>query len=196
MGDQVVEEWAAETATHYLVSLGDRWLHVQGVVKVARHIGCILSSSEHGLLIAAAYLHDIGYAPDLRLTGFHPLDGAQFVESQGYYRLACLIAHHSGARFEAKLRGLHKELHHFPLEQSALLAALNYCDMMVGPSGQFVDLPGRFLDVQQRYGLNHIVSCAFRRALPSLKVDVSQTKRRLMAHGIAQENVALLLRRQ
>ncbi len=28
-------------------------------------------------LVAAAYLHDIGYAPELAITGFHPLDGAR-----------------------------------------------------------------------------------------------------------------------
>jgi hypothetical protein len=27
-------------------------------------------------LVAAAWLHDIGYAPELAKTGFHPLDGS------------------------------------------------------------------------------------------------------------------------
>ena len=58
------------------------------------------------LLIAAAYLHDIGYAPELEDTGFHPLDGARWLRAQGQERLACLVAHHSGAWFEAEARGL------------------------------------------------------------------------------------------
>jgi hypothetical protein len=29
------------------------------------------------MLVAAAILHDVGYAPDLATTGFHPLDAAR-----------------------------------------------------------------------------------------------------------------------
>jgi len=34
-------------------------------------------------LVCADWLHDIGYAPALVATGFHPLDGARFLESVG-----------------------------------------------------------------------------------------------------------------
>ncbi|ETB45481.1 phosphohydrolase, partial [Mycobacterium avium 10-5560] len=58
-------------------------------------------------LVAAAWLHDIGYAPSVRRTGFHPLDGAEFVRSAGFGKLvASLVAFHTGAHVEASERGL------------------------------------------------------------------------------------------
>jgi HD superfamily phosphodiesterase len=31
------------------------------------------------LLEAAAWLHDIGYSPEIAVSGFHPLDGARYL---------------------------------------------------------------------------------------------------------------------
>lgn len=42
-----------------------------------------MSENDRDLLVAAAWLHDIGYAPELRDTGFHPLDGARHLEALG-----------------------------------------------------------------------------------------------------------------
>ena len=67
-------------------------------------------------LIAAAFLHDIGYAPELAMTGFHPLDGARFVRAHGEERIARIVAHHSGARLEAELRGIDGYCDEFPFE--------------------------------------------------------------------------------
>jgi HD superfamily phosphodiesterase len=53
-----------------------RWRHVRSVARRARWAAKELSLSDD--LVAAAWLHDIGYAPDLAETGFHPLDGAAF----------------------------------------------------------------------------------------------------------------------
>jgi hypothetical protein len=65
----------------------------------------VLPAEERETLIAAAWLHDIGYAPALAKTGFHPLDGARHLEALGVdRRLCCLVAHHSGATFEAEER--------------------------------------------------------------------------------------------
>jgi hypothetical protein len=44
--------------------------------------------------------------PSLNRLGFHPVDGARFLRGLGQERLACLVAHHSRARFEAEERGL------------------------------------------------------------------------------------------
>jgi hypothetical protein len=35
------------------------------------------------VLVAAAWVHDIGYAPELLATGFHPLDGARYLTGLG-----------------------------------------------------------------------------------------------------------------
>src|SRR6266705_2570551 len=55
-----------------------RWRHVQGVAARARSLAPILGSDAH-LLEAAAWLHDIGYVPDLATTGLHSLDGARYL---------------------------------------------------------------------------------------------------------------------
>ena len=61
--------------------------------------------------MAAAWLHDIGYAPGLQQTGFHPIDGALHLRSAGWPDAMCdLVAHHSGSRFVAAARHLAAEL--------------------------------------------------------------------------------------
>jgi len=61
-----IEEWAAAEAEHLLSPLGDRWKHVRAVGERARSVAAILDREDRHYLVAAAYLHDIGYAPDLR----------------------------------------------------------------------------------------------------------------------------------
>lgn len=63
---------AAELAESVLPPLGNRWLHTQAVAARAREVSAAVSEDERDLLVAAAWLHDIGYAPELRETGFHP----------------------------------------------------------------------------------------------------------------------------
>ena len=91
-------------------------------------------------LVAAAYLHDIGYAPDLAVTGFHPLDGGRFVRAQGHELLARLVAHHSGGRREAELRGIDGYCEEFPFGDGPLDHALTFCDLTTGPNGAPVSL--------------------------------------------------------
>lgn len=63
------------------------------------------------LLVAAAWQHDIGYATELAVTGFHPLDGARYVQgARAPDRLTNLVAQHSCAVVEARLRGLDGEM--------------------------------------------------------------------------------------
>jgi HD superfamily phosphodiesterase len=125
---------------------------VLGVVDRAHRIRGILEPTEGDVLLAAAYLHDIGYAPELARTGFHPLDGARYVRSRGHERLACLVAHHSGARYEAEERGLELELGEFPAEDTLVARALTYCDLTTGPDGRQVEARARLADVVVRYG--------------------------------------------
>ena len=69
------------------------------------HSGGHPRPQDRAYFVAAAYLHDIGYAPELRRTGLHQLDGARYIRSHGAERVARLVAHHSEARFEIRLRG-------------------------------------------------------------------------------------------
>jgi hypothetical protein len=49
--------WAAGYAEELLTPLGDRWAHVQGVVRQAQDVFAILPAEEREILVAAAYLH-------------------------------------------------------------------------------------------------------------------------------------------
>jgi hypothetical protein len=160
--------WAEAEASVLLSGLGDRWRHVQAVAARAHEAGRVLDADDRAVLIAAAWLHDVGYAPRLAVTGFHALDGARYVRGLGQERIAGLVAYHSGAHVEAALRGLSAELAEFPDEASDTTAALAYCDMQTGPRGEAMPLDGRIADVERRYGADHVVSRSLRLAQPEL----------------------------
>src|SRR5258705_10740861 len=69
-------EAARDLAEELLVPLGDRWRHTVAVAGRAAEIRAAVMARDAELLVAVAWLHDIGYAPAARVTGFHPLDGA------------------------------------------------------------------------------------------------------------------------
>ncbi|MGH3588381.1 MAG: HD domain-containing protein, partial [Pseudonocardia sp.] len=54
-----------------------RWAHSRGVAGQAVALGRLVPAHAD-VLEAAAWLHDIGYASPLAVTGFHPLDGARY----------------------------------------------------------------------------------------------------------------------
>ncbi|MGW4116408.1 HD domain-containing protein [Actinosynnema sp. NPDC004786] len=104
--------WAFKLAAHLLAGpLPRRWAHVQGVAARAGSVSALFSDSDASTLEEAAVLHDIGYAPNLALTGFHPLDGAGYLRDSGYPKSLCaLVAYHSCSYREAELRAMVNEL--------------------------------------------------------------------------------------
>lgn len=144
----------------------------------AAGLGCVVGSDAE-VLAAAAWLHDIGYAPELILTGFHPLDGARHLRALGSPdRLANLVARHSCAMVEAKLRGLDTELQSFPDERGAVRDALWYCDMTTAPDGTSVTLDERLDEIRRRYG-DGVVAAFTEEARPYLRGAVDRTMHRL-----------------
>ena len=70
--------WAERLARPLLEHvLPRRWAHVQGVAARARSLAPTVGI-DADLVEAAAWLHDIGYLPDLAATGLHSLDGALY----------------------------------------------------------------------------------------------------------------------
>jgi HD domain len=174
----MLEDWAAAEAERLLSPLGDRWSHVRAVGERAGDVGAILDQEDRHYLVAAAYLHDIGYTPDLQRTGLHQLDGARYLRSLGAERLACLVAHHSEARFEIRLRGFGEELAAYKREESWVSDALTYCDLTTGPTGLPMTFEDRVAEVEQRYGEGEIVD-ALRQATPYLLGAIERTEDRL-----------------
>ena len=137
--------------------------------------------SDADLLEAAAWLHDIGYAPGLVATGFHPLDGARYLRDTQYAdaMLCRLIAHHSCAIIEAAERGLADVLAlEFEPAPDALASALTYCDMTTSPDGEPVPVESRLAEIRDRYGPGHLVSRSIQRATPTILRAVEQTQDR------------------
>ncbi|OXM72993.1 MULTISPECIES: HD domain-containing protein [Amycolatopsis] len=169
-------------------ALPRRWAHVQGVARQARTLASI-AGSDAELLEAAAVLHDIGYAPDLVDTGFHPIDGATYLAKvDAPERLVHLVAHHSYAVYEAELRGLTDELADFHDERGSIRDALWYCDLTTSPDGETVDAEDRIAEIKRRYGPDHLVTRFITGATPELLAAVERTKGRLSAVSAANPN--------
>lgn len=177
-------DWAAATASEMLAPLERRWRHVQAVAARARELSITLfgSRSEAEVLVAAAYLHDIGYAPVIAMTGFHPLDGARFVRDSGSPELAALVAQHTGARNEALIRGI-ELVAEFPFDDSLLYRALSYCDLTTGPDGAPTNVDDRVAEICERYGSDHVVSRAIKVGLPEFKAIEAEIGDLLRVNG-------------
>ena len=144
--------WAADESWRLLANLPDRWTHTQEVAMHAWWAAAGLPPHDQQLLVAAAYLHDIGYAQALSVTGFHPLDGAGHLANTGHPDLARLVAHHSGAAVEARHRGLTRQMAAFPPLPGPVADALTYCDATTGPRGESVDPGPRLEEIVDRHG--------------------------------------------
>ena len=108
-------------------------------------------------------------------TGLHQIDGARWLRSQGHEDLARLVAHHSAAHVELRLRGQLELLEPYPHPPHALAAALAYCDITTGPQGQDVTLDERIAEVGDRRGRDSVVYRALVAARPELEEAVRLT---------------------
>ena len=171
-----VVAWSAEEARERLLVIGNRWAHTQGVVARAQALAQTVSPADRELLLAAAYVHDIGYGPDVRDTGFHPLDGARWLRLRGQERLARLVAHHSGAAFEAETRGLAAALADFAEEHSAVADVLTYSDLTTDPDGLEVAPLERLAEIESRYGADGDVARGKQAAAPALAALIVRTE--------------------
>jgi len=176
-----IAAWA-EGLTRSLLAdaLPRRWSHVQGVAARARSLAPAIGS-DAGLLEAAAWLHDIGYLPELAATGLHGLDGARYLRDvQHAEPLLCrLVAHHSCAVIEAEERGLADTLNsEFAPPSRPLADALTFCDMTTSPDGEHVPVHNRLAEIHDRYGSGHLVSRSIRRATPLILEAVGQVNAR------------------
>ncbi len=177
--------WAWSVAESELAgALPRRWAHSQGVAARAEELAKLLGE-QAALLRSAAVLHDVGYAPRLAVTGFHPLDGARFLrdEHTADDQLTRLVANHSFALLEAEERGLREALEdEFPLVEDQLLVdALVYCDMTTTPGGKQTTAGERVAEIVGRYGADSIVGRFIRRAEPKIIAAVGRIEKGLAA---------------
>ncbi len=173
--------WAEPLARALLQEpLPRRWAHSRGVAARARGLAPVLGA-DADLLEAAAWLHDIGYAPGLTRTGLHQLDGARYLrDAQHADALLCrLVTHHSCAIIEADERGLADVLsREFEPASDALSSVLTCCDMTTSPDGDLVPVEQRLAEIHDRYGPGHLVSRSIQRAAPMILGAVKQVHNR------------------
>src|SRR5262245_13406517 len=162
-------------AEQRLGSVTPRWAHVQGVAAAAELLTAGLTTHDAEAVLTAAWLHDVGYAPSLRSTGFHPVDGAVFVRAQGFPAVVVsLVAYHTGAVFEARERGLLDALGEFAEPPRLLLDVLTCADLITGPEGSRVRPPDRVSEILSRYPDDDPVHRAIERAAPTLFATVAR----------------------
>jgi hypothetical protein len=172
----------ARTVAHdALRELSTRWRHTVGVAARAAELAVTVEPADRDLLVATAWLHDIGYGPALVERGFHPLDGARFLDRQGWSaRLCGLVAHHSGAWFVACELGLERELTRFGWENSPVSEALTYADQTTGPDGRRMPIRQRIAEAAHRHGAHSPQARARARRQAYLLAIAARVERRLV----------------
>lgn len=161
-----------------LDGLEPRVAHVQGVGSLAEAVARSRPVKEE--VVAAAWLHDIGYAPMLVKTGFHPLDGAAYLRETGWPTEVCsLVAYHTGAAWEAEERGLLHPLNRVEPPPQQDLDNLNLFDLSVGPTGLLVRPDDRLGEILRRYHSSDPVHRAVTRSSPKLQESAARALRAL-----------------
>lgn len=152
---------SAFTLAHDLLAeeLPRRWQHVQAVGRRAGLFANALRQRDLALLVAAGFVHDIGYANSITETGFHPIDGARHLRRCGFDEgIVGLVAHHTCAHIEADLRDLGSILRaEFPRNDSLPHDELLFCDLTSGPGGELMTVDERLAEVKMRYGPDDLV---------------------------------------
>lgn len=176
-------EEARRLAAEHLSTLGPRWTHVKTVGALAEGLVDVGLVGE--IVAVAAWLHDIGYAPGLRVSGFHSLDGAWYlrdIDAPG--PLVALVARHTGAEFEANERGLRGALRELPAAVPTDLDVLTLVDLVVGPDGDLTTPEDRINEISSRYATDDPVHRAVSRSSSELLAAAARARARL---GLADE---------
>jgi HD domain len=149
---------------------GDRRAHSLAVGRKAAAAAAGIAPALRADLMVAAVLHDIGYGHVE--TGFHPLDGAQFLARAGFSAVVCnLVVHHSASTYEAEERGIDLAVYaDFAVGQdlTEAHAVLWWADMTTGPQGQDMTVEERLDEICSRYGPGAVVTRFVLRARPVL----------------------------
>jgi hypothetical protein len=165
-----------------------RWAHVVGVANKASRISCGLPDEDAFALCVSAWLHDIGYAPRLAITGFHPLDGAFYLEQMGVdARICALVALHSSAAAEADMFDCAREIETRQDERSITRDLLWFCDMTVGPDGTSLTFEERMCDIRARYHSDHYVIRALDAGMLERLGAIERAENWIGAHDLADQ---------
>jgi hypothetical protein len=144
---------AGELVARILEENPERLNHCAAVAGRARELAVTVAPPAVDPLVAAAWLHDIGYGSLALHSGFHPLDGALFLRGEGWSEAVCaLVAHHSGSRFVARVLGLDDRLREFEFVEDPVSDVLTVADNSAGPNGTIMAVDERLREKLTRHG--------------------------------------------
>ena len=133
-----------------------RLAHMRDAAAFARDLGADFRLvPEHAeLLERSALLHDVGYAPTLRRHGYHPLDGALYLEESGEHPWVVegVLRHSQADRKTDRFPGVFEEYaQRSPLDEAAwLVRAVTVADWRAAGVGGRVSFARRFQDIAER----------------------------------------------
>ena len=133
-----------------------RLAHMRDAAAFARDLRPVfgLEAGCGALLERSALLHDIGYAPALRRFGYHPLDGALFLDGQGEHPWVVegVLRHSQADRKTERFPGVTEEYALRPplSEADWLVRAVTVADWRAAGVGGRVSFARRFQDIAVR----------------------------------------------
>jgi HD domain len=166
-------------AEEHISGMGHRWDHLSQVGRTAEDLAerSPLVTQD---VVCAAWVHDLGYAPGIVVSGLHPLDGARFLSLLGVPReIVSLVAFHTGALYEAEERGLADQLAAFPQPVVEELDLLTMIDLAIAPDGSPILDTHRIKEILSRYEDGHPVNRAIRRSEADLLASSARGKHAL-----------------
>jgi hypothetical protein len=173
----------ARTLAHRLLADDpQRLAHVSGAALIAGMAANALKVDQPDSVIAAAWLHDIGYVPRLARTGFHPLDGAIYLAREGWPdRVVLLVAHHSQAAVLAPYYGVLNHMTLLDHEYEPADDVLTFSDLRAGINGLGAKPRERIQDMRLRHADRHFVPERVREARYRLLLDAAARVSRAIA---------------
>jgi hypothetical protein len=158
-----------------------RLAHLRGAGLIAGMAAGALCVDRPETVVAAALLHDIGYAPAITRTGFHPLDGALFLAQEGWPdRVVFLVAHHSHSAVLAPYYGVHHHLSLLDHVHGQADDIITFSDLRAGVNGLGTDPRERIEDMRRRH--------ADRTVVPD---DIREARYRMLLTAAARVNAAV-----
>ncbi len=153
-------------------SFADSPKRLEHILQVAE---CVHSSANElglnaPLAYCAALLHDVGYLEELKVTGFHPIDGANFLSREGYPEIAALIVCHSNSPEQAHI----KKLPEISISEDPIAKLITYWDVQTKQGGELVSYDQRLEDIVARYGEESDVTRAHRMAEPRIRKIIKE----------------------
>jgi putative nucleotidyltransferase with HDIG domain len=142
---------------------------------VARKASRGKGGNKRRLLFYAGLFHDIGKSEKLARIGFHPLDGARFMQQIREDDIAYLVARHTGASEEAL--ALDISLAPWTEEREEMVdleRSLARADLTTSPKGEDISFAARILDVKKRYGIDSLEAQVMQETIDSLIISAQE----------------------